>query len=57
VTLYKSWCAQGATVRFTSYKSGNHISAELNHINDVNQFVVDAFAGKVAQGCQAITMD
>jgi hypothetical protein len=44
-------------VRFTSFTSGGHATTEIDNIARVQQFVADAFAGKVASGCSAVTLE
>ncbi|KAF1825149.1 LIP-domain-containing protein [Dissoconium aciculare CBS 342.82] len=56
-TLYTNWCNQGGSVRFTSFTSGGHATTEIDNIARVQQFVADAFAGKVASGCSAVTLE
>ncbi|KAH8702201.1 secretory lipase-domain-containing protein [Talaromyces proteolyticus] len=50
-TLVDSWCSNGASVNFTTFASGGHITTEILGIVDVVEFVEAAFAGKTTSGC------
>ncbi|MCO5549599.1 hypothetical protein L7F22_003071 [Adiantum nelumboides] len=50
--LADSWCSQGSSVQFVNLANGGHITGELAGVVLGNQFVNDAFAGKVpTTGC------
>ncbi|PWN31729.1 LIP-domain-containing protein [Meira miltonrushii] len=56
VKLYESWCSQGSAVQFVELANGGHITGEIAGVVLGNQFVNDAFAGKVAtSGCSKKT--
>ncbi|OAA72877.1 Lipase, secreted [Akanthomyces lecanii RCEF 1005] len=55
-TLSNTWCANGATVKFTTYASGGHEATEQNGSQGALQFVEQAFNGTVVSGCESITV-
>ncbi|KAF2487708.1 secretory lipase-domain-containing protein [Neohortaea acidophila] len=55
-TLYNNWCDQGATVHFTTFGNGGHLTTELLGVPSTLQFVNAAFAGTVAKGCSQQTV-
>ncbi|OAA40008.1 Lipase, secreted [Metarhizium rileyi] len=54
-TLARSWCANGASVMFTNFANGGHITTEILAVLDALGFVADAFAGRLAGGCSEKT--
>jgi hypothetical protein len=54
-TLYSDWCADGASVHFTTYPSGGHLTTEILGFVGAFKFVKAAFAGTVASGCSTST--
>lgn len=54
-TLADAWCNNGASVKFTTFANGGHITTEVVAIIDALQFVGNAFAGKVPGGCSRNT--
>ncbi|OAA35900.1 Lipase, secreted [Cordyceps fumosorosea ARSEF 2679] len=53
VALGKTWCDNGADVRFTTYGAGGHITTEAVAIVDALKFANDAFNGRVPGGCSS----
>jgi hypothetical protein len=54
-TLYSDWCADGASVHFTTYPSGGHLTTEILGFVGAFKFVKAALAGTVASGCSTST--
>ncbi|KAL5342488.1 secretory lipase-domain-containing protein [Aspergillus crustosus] len=54
-TMVDAWCANGATVHFTSFAKGGHSRTALGSLADVNHFIENAFAGTLGVGCSANT--
>ncbi|KFY14981.1 hypothetical protein V492_02303 [Pseudogymnoascus sp. VKM F-4246] len=54
-TLAEAWCSYGASVKFTTYGSGGHITTEVVAIVEALKFVSSAFAGTTASGCSTNT--
>jgi pimeloyl-ACP methyl ester carboxylesterase len=54
-TLYSDWCADGASVHFTTVAAGGHATTEIIGFVGAFNFVKAAFAGTVASGCSAST--
>ncbi|EFY96079.1 fungal-bacterial lipase domain protein [Metarhizium robertsii] len=54
-TLVDAWCGYGASVKFTTFANGGHVTTEVVAILDALQFVKDAFAGTVPGGCSRNT--
>ena len=54
-TLANTWCSDGASVKFTTYGNGGHITTEVVAIVDAITFVASAFAGTTAKGCSRNT--
>lgn len=50
-TLVDSWCSNGASVNFTTFRNGVHATTEIIGFADVMNFVEAAFAGTTASGC------
>jgi hypothetical protein len=50
-TIYSDWCADGASVHFTTYPSGGHLTTEILGFVGAFEFVKAAFAGTVVSGC------
>lgn len=55
-TLSNTWCADGATVKFTTYTSGGHVETEQNGSQGALKFIGQAFNGTVVSGCESITV-
>ncbi|OBT97421.1 hypothetical protein VE01_04346 [Pseudogymnoascus verrucosus] len=53
--LAKAWCSYGASVKFTTYANGGHITTEVVAIVESLNFVSSAFAGTAASGCSTNT--
>ncbi|OAA35082.1 Lipase, secreted [Beauveria brongniartii RCEF 3172] len=51
--LRKSWCDYGATVKFTNFAAGGHVTTVVLALGDTLHFVRDAFAGKLTSGCES----
>ncbi|CAD0095877.1 unnamed protein product [Aureobasidium mustum] len=54
-TLYSDWCADGASVHFTTVANGGHATTEIIGFVGALNFVKAAFAGTVASGCSTST--
>jgi len=54
-TLYSDWCADGASVHFTTIAAGGHATTEIIGFVGAFNFVKAAFAGTVASGCSMST--
>ena len=54
-TLYAAWCGAGASVKFTTFASGGHLTTEILGVVDAIDFVQAAFAGTTAAGCSTTT--
>ncbi|CAL5867108.1 uncharacterized protein PFLUO_LOCUS1320 [Penicillium psychrofluorescens] len=54
-TLVDSWCSYGASVNFTTYGNGGHVTTEIVGLPDAVQFVEAAFAGEATSGCHRNT--
>jgi pimeloyl-ACP methyl ester carboxylesterase len=54
-TLYSDWCADGASVHFTTFPAGGHATTEILGFVGAFNFVKAAFAGTVATGCSTST--
>ncbi|KAI4735342.1 LIP-domain-containing protein [Aureobasidium sp. EXF-12298] len=54
-TLFSDWCADGASVHFTTYPAGSHATTEILGFVGAFRFVEAAFAGTVASGCSTST--
>ncbi|KAL4876513.1 secretory lipase-domain-containing protein [Aspergillus karnatakaensis] len=50
-TMVDSWCSNGATVHFTTYRSGGHGRTAIGSVSDVTHFIQDAFAETLEGGC------
>ncbi|OAA60026.1 Lipase, secreted [Cordyceps fumosorosea ARSEF 2679] len=50
-TLRQSWCANGASVQFTTYAAGGHGTTEPIGLLDAIAFADNAFKGRVPSGC------
>ena len=50
-TLYKNWCANGASVRFSTYDAGGHGTTEVIGLPEAVTFTNNAFAGTLPKGC------
>ena len=55
-TLYSDWCADGASVHFTTVANGGHATTEIIGFVGAFNFVKAAFAGTVAKGCSTETI-
>ncbi|KAK3196468.1 hypothetical protein K4F52_000350 [Lecanicillium sp. MT-2017a] len=55
-TLRQSWCDFGATVKFTNFAAGGHLTTVVLAIVDALTFTNDAFAGKVSPECSSKTV-
>lgn len=55
-TLSKTWCANGASVQFSTFASGGHFTTELLGVPNAVKFTQAAFAGTLAQGCSSNTV-
>ena len=53
--LAEAWCNYGASVKFTTYGNGGHVTTEVVAIVDALNFVSSAFAGTTASGCSSNT--
>ncbi|KAL2867255.1 secretory lipase-domain-containing protein [Aspergillus lucknowensis] len=53
--MVTSWCGNGASVAFTTYKSGGHATTEVIALPAVVEFVEAAFNGTVEEGCSEDT--
>lgn len=53
--LAEAWCSYGASVKFTTYGNGGHVTTEVVAIVDALNFVSSAFAGTTASGCSSNT--
>lgn len=53
--LAEAWCSYGASVKFTTYGNGGHVTTEVVAIVDSLNFVSSAFAGTTASGCSKNT--
>lgn len=51
--LVESWCNNGASVKFTTFANGGHITTEVLALLGVLDFVKSAFTGTVASGCSS----
>lgn len=49
--LVSRWCDRGASVTFTTYGEGGHVTTAVVSIFEVYAFVADAFKGSIASGC------
>ncbi|KAF2149101.1 LIP-domain-containing protein [Myriangium duriaei CBS 260.36] len=49
--LVDRWCSRGASVQFSTYTKGGHLTTLIVAIPEVFDFVNSAFAGTVAAGC------
>ena len=54
-TLYSDWCADGASVHFTTVANGGHATTEIIGFVGAFNFVKAAFTGTVASGCSTST--
>lgn len=54
-TLVDSWCDKGASVKFTTFANGGHLTTEIVGLPDAMAFVESAFAGTTAPGCSKNT--
>jgi hypothetical protein len=54
-TLYSDWCADGASVHFTTFPAGGHATTKILGFIGAFNFVKAAFAGTVATGCSTST--
>ncbi|KAK5999353.1 hypothetical protein QM012_005571 [Aureobasidium pullulans] len=50
-TLYSDWCADDASVHFTTVANGGHATTEVIGFVGAFNFVNSAFAGNVSSGC------
>ena len=53
--LADAWCSDGASVKFTTFGNGGHVTTEVVAIVDALTFVGSAFAGTTAKGCSRNT--
>lgn len=51
----KTWCDNGATVRFSTYSAGGHGTTEVVALVEAILFTRDAFAGTLSTECQSFT--
>lgn len=49
--LASRWCSRGASVNFSTYRTGTHAETAVNGLVEVFAFVASAFAGTVPKGC------
>ncbi|KAH0305056.1 LIP-domain-containing protein, partial [Aureobasidium melanogenum] len=54
-TLYSDWCADGASVHFTTVAAGGHATTEIIGFVGAFNFVNSAFAGNITNGCSTST--
>lgn len=54
-TLFNSWCSNGASVNFTTFANGGHVTTEVVGLPDAVEFVQAAFAETTASGCSQNT--
>lgn len=54
-TLFNSWCSNGASVKFTTFANGGHVTTEVVGLPDAVEFAQAAFAGTTASGCSQNT--
>lgn len=54
--LFHDWCANGASVHFTTFAAGGHGTTEPLGLPGSLKFVADAFDGKLAKGCSRDTV-
>ncbi|KAH0105990.1 LIP-domain-containing protein, partial [Aureobasidium melanogenum] len=54
-TLYSDWCADGASVHFTTVANGGHATTEIIGFVGAFNFVNAAFAGNLTSGCSTST--
>ncbi|KJZ71185.1 hypothetical protein HIM_09440 [Hirsutella minnesotensis 3608] len=50
-TLAGNWCSQGASVQFTTYSAGGHVTTEAVGLPAAYTFITAAFSGAVKAGC------
>lgn len=55
-TMVESWCANGASVTYTSYAAGGHLTTEIVAVPAAIKYVEAAFAGNVPSGCSSNTV-
>ena len=55
-TLYNEWCSHGASVQFTTFANGGHLTTEILGLPLAVNFAQAAFAGTVASGCSTSTV-
>ncbi|TQW01036.1 hypothetical protein V2A60_002053 [Cordyceps javanica] len=53
VAVGKRWCDNGASVRYTTYGAGGHVTTEVIALIDAIKFADDAFNGWVPGGCDS----
>ncbi|RJE19545.1 secretory lipase [Aspergillus sclerotialis] len=53
--MAKSWCDNGADVKFTTFAHGGHATTEIVALPDALNFVKAAFDGKTESGCSRNT--
>ena len=53
--LATAWCNDGASVAFTTFGNGGHVTTEIVGLPDAVNFVSAAFAGTTAAGCSRST--
>lgn len=53
--LVETWCADGASVKFTTFGNGGHLTTEIVGLPDALNFVKSAFAGTTTTGCSQNT--
>lgn len=55
VTMANAWCNYGASVKFTTFASGGHVTTEVIGLPDAINFIESAFAGTTQSGCSKNT--
>ncbi|KJZ69847.1 hypothetical protein HIM_10747 [Hirsutella minnesotensis 3608] len=54
-TLADNWCSQDASVQFTTYSVGGHVTTEVAGLPAAYSFITAAFSGAVKVGCSKTT--
>lgn len=53
--MVDAWCQNGASIKFTTFGTGGHVTTEVVALPDVINFVEAAFAGTTNSGCSRNT--